>query len=242
MARTKKRTKAKETNQMKRSAAWTISALIIVAVLAIIYALSTASSCSGTGAEKDSCLLDNAITKLDPQECIHIQNEALQDTCYSEIGIVTNDLGVCDLTLRAQGKDACRVQIGMALNDSSACTGLTSNYWNDACMTYFVPITDDPWFCKSTRNMGKRDTCLYEMAKAHNDTNLCSYISLDQKGVCYVVLAAKLKNATICEDPEVPDVGTQDLCYLNVAISTNDKSYCDRISSAYLKQECNSKL
>jgi hypothetical protein len=83
----------------------------------------------------------------------------------------------------------------------------------------------------------KHYSCYVDVAEKMNDATICAGIKLDeQRSKCYTNLAVNNKNPALCESTVGLLLNSN--CYTLVAVKMKDISLCDKITNSYYKTKC----
>jgi hypothetical protein len=135
---------------------------------------------------------------------------------YSTLGDVKS-VGDCE-RLWPGDPDTCYRDLAIKLDDLSLCDKLTSElYPKSECYSQVYT----------------------SLAYKLKDVNMCYKITeIGFKGDCYIGVAKRTKNSSICELYKA----TVDYCYEEVALELNDSNLCDKIENKGYKVQCYTNL
>jgi hypothetical protein len=169
-----------------------------------------ADSYSTSGySSKDSCFLNFATSKGQPELCNRIVQTYTRSQCYTSVAQSLGNSSVCNAA--GTYKNDCYSAMASNMRDASLCDKITLPVSRDACLSNLVYYTRDESICVKMTSPYSKDSCYSTLATYNYDSDFC----------------AKIKTPN-----------TKDNCFRNIAYTMRDSSLCDKISTAGGIESC----
>lgn len=163
----------------------------------------------------DACLLDM-------RSCTEITSDTIKDTCYAELAIEQDDQTLCSNITSIQTSDYCNTQF-IKLQNPDMCETLNTDYWTYNCYSHFA--VNDSSLCDFVKEPGQ---CYLDHAIEQNSSAMC-YDSNDVDYCLYQIATATL-NLDLCKELESVNKYT---CQIKIAVALNDTSICDNLGGTW---------
>ena len=205
--------------------------------------------------QKNTCQLNIARTKNNPEDCKKITNKDYQQACIALIGISKEDESYCDKLEDEYMRGQCRAKIAMIKNDKNICSKIKDQDSRDICNGYFIFVkgeaTED--MCKNTNELFLKEMCEMVLAMNNKDVEACmdqTIVSYENQAICLAGIGVKHGDSDVCgkiniargadEFEEGTSAGEKmrDICYAGAAKKNGDKSLCKKIADSKLKKDC----
>ncbi len=191
-------------------------ALIGVASLVLLFFLTSCAEENCDELEdsfffgKDDCWADKAKDSRDPTICAEKVSSSINKfTCFTGVAAEAQDVKICADYLAYLEKtgsapvtkvseyDVCVIAVAKAKGDVNVCAqnlkdkkGRMEQCARDVNQ---AKVSARVEACKK-QSQAKADLCLIEVAKEFKDGSVCSFTSLESKGVCVIALAEELED------------------------------------------------
>ncbi len=179
---------------------------------------------------RDQCYLKAAEYTSNEKLC---DKTSFSEECYLTVGLQKQDLSICEKSADLDYVDYCRYKLGencedltnndlkyyckaKESSDVSQCAYIVDYEKEKDCVVELGNL--DASVCKTYSS--DYQNCLKDMALLSGDETTCDSFDVE----CKILVAVKYGKAEICEELDSKD------CYHNLALSTEDELYCDKIS------------
>ena len=174
--------------------------------------------------------------------------------CILDLGKSISDYHACDsLSDTQQSKDPdvqkqdfvslCKIYYATAKKDVSICSSLKS--FSDqmtqavqmSCISGYVVATKDIQACNAITDPTLQSRCV---ASGKSGTDMCkALIKVDEQNMCYQQLAAKGKDASLCDNITGPKASSdKEFCLADVARAKVDWQMCNTIKTVTTRDWC----
>ncbi len=227
--------KLKNKNQ-KHSSMKLIVSLLLISLLILVACNNSdpQDACSEfEGSKQDDCYLQDL-------KCSKVENSQTRDSCVAELAKSKGNISVCGLIESSQIQGYCIQQIALQKNDAVLCQDIDEEYWEDNCNLQIALKGNDFNLCPPISNNEQEDECYKEIALDTNNPDLCKFLEPEDTQRCYSIIALDTLNTTICANVESPV--QKDVCYLKIAGKAQNKSICKEISFHQIESDCNAQF
>jgi hypothetical protein len=186
--------------------------------------------------------LPNFITGATIAECEALDTDSLRDTCYAELGVLREDLNLCDKASDEGSKFYCYEGIASKTNAVAVCEDITDSYWHSICFKNVGIGLSDASLCEEVTNQELQNDCFYRVALDESHVEYCGRLVDDIPSVerCVNTIAANLKDIRICNN--LPTVFKQDRCRIQVVEAIGVPTACNLLQLDIAKEICFKKV
>lgn len=172
------------------------------------------------GPQQYACMQNYAVYKQDKFMCANIAYLDYKESCLAAVAASTGDYTAC-MQIQLEGnRDSCLRTAAVKSLDPSACDAMKSNF---------------------VKKVGV-DLCYLDIARITSSPNLCGYSINDYyRDKCYAeIIAGGHYNFTElgCKSIRPEDYTWKDQCFYQLAMRSNDKTHCSKITDPNLQMEC----
>ncbi|MBS3139226.1 hypothetical protein J4207_05985 [Candidatus Woesearchaeota archaeon] len=184
-----------------------------------------------------ACSTLNIFTGAAVAECDALSDN-LRDTCYAEIGILRQDLKLCDRAEDSGSRFYCYEGIAESKNSSALCDEIEDGYWSNICFKEVGMNTNDPLLCNKITTQESKNACVLDVSFDTEDETLCSGIqdSVPLTERCFTKVAVAKKSLAVCRN--LPPPFARDRCMLRVIYEIGDPSTCNFILTEGIQNVC----
>jgi len=181
---------------------------------------------------KDTCYYRTAIENRDEAPCRKVQKPQDMNYCYA---LVKADGSYCAKIIVADRRDKCYYDLGAA-GSINSCLAVEDPEKRDYCLLTYTYNKEDISACNSVRDDSHREECFLTLVNKHdwNDSRYCDIIPVKEyTDACYIIVVRNTRDKTLCEKIDSQD--TRNYC---LGLTNTDPSYCERIVSGNLSEDC----
>jgi len=202
------------------------------------------------GITSSECIFNDMRKENNPEECSKLWRNETKDNCFFEVSIRLRDSTSCDSIIDESKKEECISLNNFEPDSSEYCLAFNSEIDQRECLSDLAIKLNDTSYCNQFERAWDKDACYIEMT-SKSDQNYCELIGYEKyKSYCWVVVAVKEKDESICESSKVNgienprimqemrklsyDEGSavkwydEEPCYLYVALAKQDSSLCEK--------------
>ena len=178
------------------------------------------------------------ITGATIAECDALSTESLRDTCYAKIGILRQDVHLCDRAGDSGSKFYCYEGIAESKNSSLLCSEIEDSYWRNICFKQVGMNIDDYVLCSQITNPELKNSCTLDVAFDTENESICQGIqdSTPLTERCFTKVAVAKLDLSICRN--LPPPFAQDRCALKVIYAVGNPSMCNFVLVDGIKEIC----
>lgn len=140
-------------------------------------------------------------------------------------------LSYCNQISDFDTKETC---VGMVSEDSSPCVQLQTQASRDYCLLWVARASQDEKMCGSISDENTKNWCYFYTANLNKDSNLC--YQMTNADLVQLCIAQVDKDSSVCDSY---GWSSQDIKLTCLGVTKQDGSYCNRITSASWKTDCN---
>jgi hypothetical protein len=229
--------------------------LIVIAVIVIIgglYFIGITTQDQTTLSNNDSNLtsqqyVDKCLSNTGKDETVagglgvHNTKQLFQDQCYLSTASIYKDVTHCEKIVDPKNKSLC---VAIVSNNPKFCETITDKKTREKDMCYhsFAVAYADQNYCKNIP-AGNNPALLYDcnsaVAVQKGDVKGCDLIVGDNARK-YTCVALITKDPAQCAKTHEAIYGTtyEDMCLIQVARATNNKSLCSKVQERSSRQVC----
>jgi len=184
-----------------------------------------------------ACSTLNIFTGAAVAECDALSDN-LRDTCYAEIGILRQDIKLCDRAEDSGSRFYCYEGIAESKNSSALCDEIEDRYWSNICFKEVGMNTNDALLCNKITTQESKNACVLDVSFDLKDETICSGIqdSAPLTERCFTKVAVAKRDVNICRN--LPPPFAQDRCTLKVIYDVGDPSMCNFVLTGGIKKIC----
>jgi hypothetical protein len=201
--------------------------------------------------ERVYCLSQTAIKSGCNVVCASIKDINLREVCQMGVAGTTNNASICE-GMRPDYKDNCYSEVGLATKDLSICEKINDSDMRDKCYSDVAIYRRDTSICDKTKIPGEKDWCVERIAVAKKDPELCDRIenggnlsyygqpnaTLATRDLCYGATAEVTKDVSLCGKIDPENQNMIDFCYEWVGIAKGDPLLCSKINGGPGRDRC----
>ena len=169
-------------------------------------------------------------------KCSKVQSDSLRDSCVVELAKIKDDPEVCDLVQTPKTQSYCHQQLAILHDNWEECRDIEDRYWQDNCWYHFGIQGNQEDFCGNIDNTPQQLRCVKKVAYETNDVELCQRLSFKEATACVFHVAKELQDISKCN--VIEKLNGKDSCILAVAKVTKDESLCEEISYDLIRKTC----
>lgn len=178
--------------------------------------------------------------------CDDIQDISVKNDCYVKKALNKKDITLCGKINETYSSNSffakahCYSNVSKLSKDESVCKNITWQQGKDICYSHLAYNKEDPVLCNYIKDDKQKGICNLGIAWIKEDPLFCEKINNSKidRYWCYISLAKKKQDMTLCENIELFDVlnSLRD-CYLN-ATNESAPKLCDKITNYKEKDKC----
>jgi len=171
-------------------------------------------------------------------DCDSIKKQALRDTCYAEVGIVRQDVNLCDMASDSRTKFYCYTKVAQATRAPALCELVKDLYWQPICFRELGAALGDEAICDKVADPKLQNACFFDIAESTGDPQLCRRIIGDWQQFyrCFDDAAIDQQNVSVCF--ELEDDLARDRCIFGLAKNTSNSSLCSLMAFNQTNEIC----
>ena len=229
-------------------------ALVAAASVVLAYDHDTAGGCSGTGQQRYSCLALLSAQSNNLSGCASLP-QPYSDSCYYGAATLYSNASTCTLLSSTAYAQQCGAEIANATSSAEPCTMLNASS-RSACLESFALSHANASAC-SYGNSSPSASCLsavyLEKASTTGDGFYCTAVTNSTSASIAEALYENLSSSAGTGEKLAASLGPllyylnatangtyspRDLCYLYLAESQDNSSYCPSISGSSALNLC----
>ena len=182
---------------------------------------------------KDACYLDLL-------DCSRIGSKLIRDSCLAELAKTNNDLQACAQITDPLTKGYCQQQIAVALNEAGLCADIADSYWQENCYFHLAVNNNQSSYCAHLADVEMIVGCYQEIAYTYYNHILCANLNEADAQRCYYHIAKETSAPELCG--LISTGWGRDSCWAGMAKDLENRSFCQNISLAEIKEHCLSRF
>jgi hypothetical protein len=198
------------------------------------------SFCEGASGVKDDCvsavIRDIAIQKKDSRGC------GDDSACYTGIAVTTQNLEICKNIKNEFLFHRCLIGVAVFGENINLCQNIEDDYYKKECE---IILRGDLSLCSELKLMDlDAERCILTIAVLNNDSSVCASAKTTEEWLCYIDIALRTKNESVCKNINESDPDYSKLLKNNcMAMVNKDVSFCESLDNKfYYKDYCLNEL
>jgi hypothetical protein len=201
--------------------------------------------------EKVYCISKVAIESECNVVCDNIKDINIREMCQMSVAGSTKNASICE-GMRPDYQDNCYSDVGLATKDLSICEKINNSDMRDRCYSDVAIYHRDTSICDKTKIPGEKEWCVERIAVAKKDPELCDRIenggnlsyfgqpnaTLATRDLCYGATAEVTKDVSLCGKIDPKDLDMIDFCYEWVGVAKGDPLLCSKINGGPGRDRC----
>lgn len=141
----------------------------------------------GTALKRDRCLIELGKKEKNGEVCGRVSG-ITSDSCYVEIASAVKDYGICSRIGEPVKRNSCIKDVALNATDEAMCSKIDAQYreMRDGCYDSIAFELRNGEICLKISDIGKRDSCIYDVAKKTKKADWCRYVSGSFVGETYI--------------------------------------------------------
>jgi len=189
--------------------------------------------CNGkNGSARDNCFYEQGY-------CGAIDSDSsFYNICVSEVAVSSLDVEGCMIIDDLQSQGNCLTQIAKETVDVEICYLIEDDYWADNCFYGLSGMVEGEYYCVSIGNEEQRTECYVDYVIETLNPELCGGVGLEKHDRCILTLVKYSLDVDHCEYAK--ESFNRDVCILRVVKLNEqlDESICETMAWSGFKEDC----